>query len=105
MNKELVKKILTYAGIILFFAVVAYSFVPQVLDGKIVNQSDIAGWKGMAQEAVAHNEAHPEDPTAWTNSMFGGMPTTAILMILTETGRKVYISPLCLESALQAIFS
>ena len=79
MNKELIKKILTYAGIVLFFAVVAYSFVPQVLDGKIVNQSDIAGWKGMAQEAVAHNDAHPEDPTAWTNSMFGGMPTTAMI--------------------------
>ena len=79
MNKELVKKILIYAGIILFFAVVAYSFVPQVLAGKIVNQSDIAGWKGMAQEAVAFNQAHPEDPTAWTNSMFGGMPTTAMI--------------------------
>ena len=79
MNKELIRKILIYAGIILFFLVVAYSFVPQVLSGKIVNQSDIAGWKGMAQEAVAYNEAHPDDPTAWTNSMFGGMPTTAMI--------------------------
>ena len=79
MNKELLKKILVYAGIILFFAVVAYGFVPQVLDGKIVNQSDIASWKGMANEAMTHNEAHPEDPTAWTNSMFGGMPTTATI--------------------------
>ena len=73
------KKILVYAGIILFFAVVAYGFVPQVLDGKIVNQSDIASWKGMANEAMTHNAAHPEDPTAWTNSMFGGMPTTATI--------------------------
>ncbi len=73
------KKILVYAGIILFFAVTAYGFVPQVLDGKIVNQSDIASWKGMANEAMTHNEAHPEDPTAWTNSMFGGMPTTATI--------------------------
>lgn len=79
MNKELIRKILIYAGIVLFFAVVAYSIVPQVLGGKIVNQSDIAGWKGMAQEAIAYNEAHPEDPTAWTNSMFGGMPTTAMI--------------------------
>ena len=79
MNKELIRKILIYAGIILFFLVVAYSFVPQVLSGKIVNQSDIAGWKGMAQEAIAYNEAHPDDPTAWTNSMFGGMPTTAMI--------------------------
>ena len=79
MNKETVKKILTYAGIVLFFVVLAYGFVPQVLDGKIVNQSDIASWKGMANEAMTHNEAHPEDPTAWTNSMFGGMPTTATI--------------------------
>ena len=79
MNKELLKKILVYAGIILFFAVIAYGFVPQVLSGKIVNQSDIASWKGMANEAMTHNAAHPEDPTAWTNSMFGGMPTTATI--------------------------
>ena len=79
MNKEMLKKILVYTGIILFFAVLAYGFVPQVLEGKIVNQSDIASWKGMANEAMTHNAAHPEDPTAWTNSMFGGMPTTATI--------------------------
>ena len=27
----------------------------EVLDGMIVNQSDIASWKGMANEAVTHN--------------------------------------------------
>ena len=79
MNKETLKKILIYAGIVLLFVVLAYAFVPQVLDGKIVNQSDIASWKGMANEAITHNAAHPEDPTAWTNSMFGGMPTTATI--------------------------
>ena len=79
MNKEVLKKILIYAGIVLLFVVLAYAFVPQVLDGKIVNQSDIASWKGMANEAMTHNAAHPEDPTAWTNSMFGGMPTTATI--------------------------
>ena len=79
MNKDTLKKILVYAGIILLFAIIAYGFVPQVLEGKIVNQSDIASWKGMANEAMTHNELHPEDPTAWTNSMFGGMPTTATI--------------------------
>ncbi len=79
MNKELTKKILIYAGIVLFFLVLSYGFVPQVLGGKIVNQSDIASWKGMANEAMTYNAAHPEDPTAWTNSMFGGMPTTATI--------------------------
>ncbi len=73
------KQILPYLGIFLLFILIAYSYTPQVLDGKIVNQSDIASWKGMANEAVTHNEAHPDDPTAWTNSMFGGMPTTATI--------------------------
>ncbi len=79
MNKEVFKKIGVYAGIFLLFAVIAYSYTPQVLEGKIVNQSDIASWKGMANEAMTHNRANPDDPTAWTNSMFGGMPTTATI--------------------------
>lgn len=79
INKDLLKNIGIYAGIFLLFVVMAYSFTPQVLDGKIVNQSDIASWKGMANEAVTHNQANPDDQTAWTNSMFGGMPTTATI--------------------------
>ena len=79
MNKTILKNIGIYLGILLLFIVAAYSFTPQVLDGKIVNQSDIASWKGMANEAVTYNAAHPNDPTAWTNSMFGGMPTTATI--------------------------
>ena len=80
MDKNtILKNIGIYAGILLLFVIAAYGFTPQVLDGKIVNQSDIASWKGMANEAVTHNAAHPEDPTAWTNSMFGGMPTTATI--------------------------
>ena len=76
MNKEMMKKTLIYAGAILFFAIVAYSFVPQVFSGKIVNQSDISAWRAMAQETIVHNEANPEDPTRWMNNMFSGMPVT-----------------------------
>lgn len=78
MNKDLLKKILTYAGIILFLLVLAYSFVPEVLSGKVVDQSDISGYMGMAKETNDWNAAHPDDRTAWTNSMFGGMPTTML---------------------------
>lgn len=79
MNKAIIKKSAVYAGILLLFAVLAYGFTPQVLTGKIVNQGDIASWKGMANEAMTYNAEHPDDPTAWTNSMFGGMPTTAVI--------------------------
>ncbi len=72
------KSALKYAGIVIFFLVLAYGFVPQVLGGKIVNQSDISGYVGMAHEANEWNSAHPDDRTAWTNSMFGGMPTTML---------------------------
>ena len=72
------KKILPYALIVLFFLVAAYAFVPQVLSGKIVNQSDISGYVGMSHEMNEWNKAHPDDPTSWTDAMFGGMPTTTI---------------------------
>ena len=72
------KTIATYAGIVVFFIFLAYGFVPQVLTGKIVNQSDISGYVGMAQESNSWNDAHPDDRTEWTNSMFGGMPTTML---------------------------
>ena len=72
------KKALTIAGIILFFLVIAYAFVPQVLSGKIVNQSDISGYVGMSHEMNTWNKAHPDDPAYWTDAMFGGMPTTTI---------------------------
>ena len=59
-----IKKILTYAGIVLALLILAYAFVPQVLTGKIVNQSDISGWRGMVQETARWNAAHPDDPAA-----------------------------------------
>jgi len=43
-----------------------------------VNQSDISGYVGMSHEMTEWNKAHPDNPTYWTDSMFGGMPTTAI---------------------------
>ena len=79
MNKKLLKNLGIYAGILLLFIGLAYGFTPEVFEGKIVNQGDISQWKGMANEAMTHNEAHPEDPTAWSNAMFGGMPTTSTI--------------------------
>jgi hypothetical protein len=72
------KKLLLYAGIVVGLLVLSYAYVPQVLSGKIVNQSDISGWQGMSHEMMAWNAAHPDDQTAWTESMFGGMPTATI---------------------------
>ena len=76
MNKIL-KNILIYAGTVLLFLVLAYSFVPEVLSGKVVDQHDITGYRSMASESSKWNNEHPDDPARWTGSMFSGMPTTS----------------------------
>ncbi len=72
------KKLLPYVLAIAAFVVVGYAYAPYTLEGRVVNQSDISSWNGMAHEIVEWNDAHPDDPTYWTNSMFGGMPATTI---------------------------
>ncbi len=78
MNNPLVKKIAAAVGVVVLFLALSYGFVPKVLEGKIVNQSDISGYIGMSHEMTQWNKAHPDDPAYWSDSMFGGMPTTAI---------------------------
>ena len=78
----MMKKFLPYIIAILSFIVIAYMFTPQVFSGKVVNQSDIASWRGMANEIITYNEANPDkDPALWTNSMFSGMPATTISVV------------------------
>ena len=73
---------LPYVAAIALFYVLAYMFTPQVFSGKVVNQGDIASWRGMANEIIQYNESHPEeDPALWTNSMFSGMPATTISVV------------------------
>ncbi len=72
------KKLLPYIIAIVAFVFVGYAYAPYTLEGRVVNQSDISSWNGMAHEIVEWNDAHPDNPTYWTNSMFGGMPATTI---------------------------
>ena len=51
-------------------------FFPQ-FEGKVVQQGDIISVKAMGRESVVYNEKS-DNPTLWTNSMFGGMPTFQI---------------------------
>ena len=81
MDKNCFKKILPYLLCILAFVVIAYAYAPQLLTGKVVNQSDISSWQGMSNEIVTYNNEHPGERTLWTNSMFGGMPATSISVI------------------------
>ncbi len=74
----MLKKILPHVAAIAAFLVVCTIYFAPQLQGKVVQQSDIVQFKGMAQEAIEH-KASTGERTLWTNAMFGGMPTYQIL--------------------------
>lgn len=68
------KALLPHIGVIALFILTALLYFYPVLQGKAIFQSDIAQYKGMAQERDAYRESAGEE-SYWTNSAFGGMPT------------------------------
>ena len=75
--KDLWKKVGIGAGVIVLFLALSYGFMPQLFEGKMVDQTDFVGYLGMSQEFGKWNRAHPDDKTQWSDAMFGGMPTVA----------------------------
>ncbi len=58
--------------VIFLFLSIAY-FVPDILQGKKINQHDIMQYKGMSKEITDFRTTYGKEPL-WTNSMFVGMP-------------------------------
>lgn len=61
-------------AVLVFVFVNLLFFSPMVLDNKMIQQSDIIHYKGVAKELGDYYEKHGKT-TLWTNSQFGGMPT------------------------------
>ncbi|PIF05532.1 MAG: hypothetical protein CSA36_06430 [Draconibacterium sp.] len=74
------RSLLSNIGILVFFLVLAYAYMFPVLDGKVLHQSDIEHFKGMAKELIDYREATGEE-AIWTNSMFCGMPGYLISVV------------------------
>ncbi|MFN3137396.1 MAG: YfhO family protein [Allomuricauda sp.] len=68
------KAIITHICVIALFILASLVYFYPVLQGKAIFQSDIAQYKGMAQERDAYKDLTGEE-SYWTNSAFGGMPT------------------------------
>jgi hypothetical protein len=68
------RNFLTHFFALVLFAVVALLYFHPVLQGKVIYQSDILQYRGMAQEQEDFRRQFGEEPY-WTNSAFGGMPT------------------------------
>lgn len=73
------KKLLPHVIAIVVFILVAVIFCKPALEGKVLNQHDTVGWRGMAQQSFEVKEKIGHWPL-WTNSMFGGMPAYQIAL-------------------------
>jgi len=79
MKKFNWKSLIPHAIAVGVFLIIAVIYCKPTLEGKVLQQSDINNWKGMAQQSVKYKETHGHLPL-WTNSAFGGMPAYQIDM-------------------------
>jgi hypothetical protein len=79
MKKFDFKKLVPHIIAVVIFLVVAVVYCKPALEGKVVLQHDIQGWRGMSQQSVEFNEKYGYYPL-WTNSLFSGMPAYQIFL-------------------------
>lgn len=61
------------------FLIIAVVYCKPALQGKVLQQSDMIHWQGMAQSSFEYKETHGHFPL-WINSMFSGMPGYQVAM-------------------------
>jgi hypothetical protein len=79
MNSTVLKKALPHIIAILVFLIVAVVYCRPALEGKVVFQSDMLQYKGMAQQSFEYKEKYGHYPL-WSESSFSGMPAYTIAM-------------------------
>ncbi len=84
------KKFLPHLVAVVVFLIVAVVFCKPALEGKVVFQHDLQGWRGMVQQSIEFREKFGHYPL-WTNSLFSGMPAFQIAMEGTYKLSLVYL--------------
>jgi hypothetical protein len=74
MKNNWLKAALPHVAALLALLILAILYCRPALDGKVLSQSDVTQWQGMAKESMDYKKEHGITPL-WTTSMFGGMPT------------------------------
>jgi len=77
------KKILPHIIAVVVFLLVAIIFCKPAIEGKVVYQHDLQGWRGMVQQSEEFKATYGHYPL-WTNSLFSGMPAFQIAMGATH---------------------
>lgn len=84
------KALLPHFIAVIVFLLVAVIFCKPALEGKVVFQHDLQGWRGMVQQSVEFKEKYGHYPL-WTNSLFSGMPAFQIAMEGTHKLSMAYL--------------
>lgn len=86
------KKILPHLIAVALFAIVAIIYCKPALEGKVVQQHDTQGWRGMSQQSTEFHDKYGYYPL-WTNSMFSGMPAYQIAFDSRTHVQVGYVEP------------
>lgn len=73
-----------------FLVLVLVYFAPSVIDGKSISQGDMQKYSGMSQELEQYYEKEHKG-SAWTGSMFSGMPSYHIAVYETPPNFLTYV--------------
>jgi hypothetical protein len=76
-TKSILQKSYPYLAAVVIFLALAFAYCSPVLEGKVIQQSDVMQAMGQQHEMNQYYEQTGKY-TLWTNSMFGGMPTYQI---------------------------
>lgn len=79
MKKISWNKIFPHVIAVVIFLIIAFIYCKPALQGKVLQQSDMIHWQGMAQSSFKYKETHGHFPL-WINSMFSGMPGYQVAM-------------------------
>jgi len=79
MNSRLVKQLLPHLIAIVIFLTLSLFFCKPILEGNVLKQSDVIGWKSMAQNAFEYKAKHGHYPL-WNSNLFSGMPNYQVVM-------------------------
>lgn len=90
MNKSLWQQFQPHVIAIAVFFVVSCIYCLPAFQGMVIQQHDLEGWKGMAQQSFEYKEQYGHFPL-WTNSVFSGMPT---FQIINESKHNITIAHL-----------
>ncbi len=91
MIKSFWQKAWPHITIVILFIFVAAFYCKPALQGKVLQQTDIVHWKGVAEQSFQYKIKYGHYPL-WSNSLFSGMPAYQVAMQRTSPISLDYLS-------------